>query len=102
MVLQGACSAAADMTPQNPGDPDHPKKVKRKSITTSSPTVTQKLWASSGSTWTMRKLSNTSALLIIIVFPRELFSQGHEFCEKLGQRQGAQALGYGIRVSVSV
>ena len=31
-------SAAADITPQNPGDPDH-LNVRRKSITTNSPTV---------------------------------------------------------------
>ena len=38
VVLQWACSAAADITPQNPGDPDHPN-VRRKSITTNSLTV---------------------------------------------------------------
>ena len=101
MVLQCACSAAADMTPKNRGDPDHPN-VSRKSITTRSPTVYQKLWTWSGSTGTFRKASDTSALLISIVSPRDFFSQWHKVVEKLGQRLGAQALGNGITVSVSV
>ena len=36
-VLQCACSAAVDMTPQNPGDPDHPN-ANRTSVTTRSST----------------------------------------------------------------
>ena len=99
MVLQCACSAAADMTPKNRGDPDHPN-VSRKLITTRSPTVYQKLWAWSGSTGTFRKASGMSALLISIVSPR--ISQWHKVVEKLGQRLGTQAWGIGIRVSVSV
>ena len=49
VVLQCACSAAADITPQKPGDPDSPN-VRWKSMTTDYPTELQKTWASSGST----------------------------------------------------
>ena len=64
--MQCACSAAADMTCHNPGDPDH-SNVSRELITTRSPTVDQKLWALSGSSRTFRKASDTSAFLISIL-----------------------------------
>ena len=38
VVLQWACSTATDITPQSPGNPDHPN-VRRTSTTPSSPTI---------------------------------------------------------------
>ena len=63
-VLQRARSAADDMSPQNPGDPAHPKVSRRSAIKTFSKTL-QKYCAWSGAMRTFLNESDTSAFDIV-------------------------------------
>ena len=103
VVLQCACSAATDMTRQNPGDPDHPKSQTKVNHYQLSNCVAISLWASFGSIYPdVAESVKRIGLAHQNSLDRQFFLECHEFGDKLGQRQSAQALGNGIRVSVSL
>ena len=91
------------MTPQKPGDPDHPKD-NRKSITTNLLLCSKCCQLGRGRpAHTFLKASVTSALLISILSTEKVFLGVMSSSRILGQRVCAQALlGKSVRVSISV
>ena len=101
VVIQCACTAAAAMTPQKPGD-QHRPSVRQKSMTTYSPTVERTFCASSGSILPFQNASDTLALLISMRLVGYFFLRLTNPARNFRLRFCTQARRHAVRVSVCV
>ena len=101
VVLQCACSAAADITPQKPGDHDHPN-VRRKSMTTHFSYRVAEAVGLIGTNPNALKSVGHIGLAHQYTAGRALLPQTNYFRDNFGQRFCAQDRRDAVRVCVCV